>query len=162
MCIRDRLYLAEEQTEDAPPDTFYRGTVTAEQATFFMVRWDDFALDESNPEAIPKDSYRIWHGTMADDAWEQVCVCVFGLVRAFLHRLVLCCDVVVAPVACWHFSALDATTFTVLARLVGICCFSLDHDLAQVEDGSHAPLSRRLCPDTFAEIAEAHLSLIHI
>ena len=68
----DPVYLAADDNDDEPPLVFYRGTVAEVHPTFFMIRWDGFALDATNPEAVPKDSYRLWHGTMADNVWKPV------------------------------------------------------------------------------------------
>jgi hypothetical protein len=90
------VYIAAPQDDDTASDLFYRGIVVSCHPTFVKVRWEDFMQDESNPEAVPKDSYRLWHGAMDEDLWEDM------------------------------------------------------------GDYAIAPISRRLCPDTFAEIAEAN------
>lgn len=36
------------------------------------VLWLDWQQDESNPETLPLDTARIWHGTLDPDAWKDM------------------------------------------------------------------------------------------
>lgn len=91
-----KLLIAAQQDNDVAYDLFYHGTVIECQSSSVKVLWDDFMQDASNPEIVDTGSYRIWHGTLDEDLWEDK------------------------------------------------------------GDHAYAPISRSLCPDTFAEIAEAN------
>ena len=92
----DKLYIAAPQDDDAAYDLFYRGVAVSTHPTYIEVLWSDFERDDSNPECVPRDSYRIWHGVLDAQLWEDM------------------------------------------------------------GDYAFAPISRRLCPDTFAELAAQH------
>lgn len=92
----DKLFIAAPQDDDAAYDLFYRGIVLSTHPTYIEVLWSDFGRDHSNPERVPRESYRIWHGVMDPELWEDM------------------------------------------------------------GEFAYAPISRRLCPDTFAEIAAKH------
>ena len=68
----DRLFLAAPQEPQPAYDLFYRASV--EEATSGQVRafWVDFERDSTNPEWLPVDSYRIWHGTLDESLWEDM------------------------------------------------------------------------------------------
>jgi hypothetical protein len=53
-------------------DLFYRGVATAVHPTFVNIKWLDFRLDDSNPEDVPRDSYRIWHGPRDREIWRDM------------------------------------------------------------------------------------------
>jgi hypothetical protein len=65
------LFIAAQQDNDVAYDLFYHGTVIECHLSSVRVLWDDFSQDSSNPEDVNTGSYRIWHGTLDDDLWED-------------------------------------------------------------------------------------------
>jgi hypothetical protein len=66
------LFIAAPQDNMPTYDIYYRGTAIAVHPTYITVRWRDFREDASNPEDVPRDSYRLWHGHIAKHIWEDM------------------------------------------------------------------------------------------
>jgi hypothetical protein len=67
----DLIYFSRQLDDDLPSAYFYRGFIVTVDTTFVRVLWPDFQVDDSNPELVPRESCRIWHGSMGKDVWEQ-------------------------------------------------------------------------------------------